>query len=233
MDLIEELICFGLTRQEAVIYKELLCGSDMTGYEVSKQTGISRSNTYGALAGLVEKGAAYMIEGGSTRYTPVTPEEFCNNKLKSLNEIKKELISHVPAVREETDGYVTIKGEKHIFNKMRTMLLHAEHRVYLEAFGQNLSVIADCFEGLVEKGIKVVVITDSAWEGRQGVILYRYAGRIFPGRVGIITDTERVLTGEVDGSGDSTCLYSRNKNLVRVFRDMLKNEIKLIELQGK
>ncbi len=56
---IEYLSEFGLTRQEAVIYQNLSKNGMQTGYEVAKQTGISRSNAYNALAGLVEKGAAY------------------------------------------------------------------------------------------------------------------------------------------------------------------------------
>lgn len=53
--LTEYLMEFGLTRQEATIYLNLMERGMQTGYEVSKQTGISRSNVYRALAGLVEK----------------------------------------------------------------------------------------------------------------------------------------------------------------------------------
>lgn len=59
--LAEKLVQFGLTRQEANIYLCLLQNKDLSGYEVSKITGISRSNVYSALASLVEKGAAYLL----------------------------------------------------------------------------------------------------------------------------------------------------------------------------
>ncbi|MDE7013559.1 MAG: TrmB family transcriptional regulator, partial [Kineothrix sp.] len=45
--LMEKLMGFGLTRQEAAIYLCLYGKDGLTGYEVSKQTGISRSNVYG------------------------------------------------------------------------------------------------------------------------------------------------------------------------------------------
>ena len=57
MDIIEKLTYFNLTRQEATLYLTLLAEGRLTGYEATKLTGISRSNTYTALAGLVEKGA--------------------------------------------------------------------------------------------------------------------------------------------------------------------------------
>ena len=51
----ERLMEFGLTRQEASIYQCLLTEGKVTGYEVAKQTGISRSNAYNSLASMTEK----------------------------------------------------------------------------------------------------------------------------------------------------------------------------------
>ena len=60
--LIEYLMHFGLSRQEALIYEQLLARGKQTGYEIARDTGISRSNAYTSLAALVEKGAAYLVE---------------------------------------------------------------------------------------------------------------------------------------------------------------------------
>ena len=65
---VEYLLHFGLTRQEALIYVELLVKGKQTGYEIAKETGISRSNVYSVLAALAEKGAAYVIEESAKRY---------------------------------------------------------------------------------------------------------------------------------------------------------------------
>jgi signal transduction histidine kinase len=56
----------------------------MTGYEVAKDTGISRSNVYAALTALVEKGAAYLAEGEVTKYRPVELNIFTSNKISEL-----------------------------------------------------------------------------------------------------------------------------------------------------
>ena len=52
---VEYLLHFGLTRQEALIYVELLVKGKQTGYEIAKETGISRSNVYSVLAALDRK----------------------------------------------------------------------------------------------------------------------------------------------------------------------------------
>lgn len=52
----EYLMHFGLSRQEALVYEQLLARGKQTGYEIARSTGISRSNAYTSLAALVEKG---------------------------------------------------------------------------------------------------------------------------------------------------------------------------------
>ena len=114
----DNLISFGLTRQEAVIYTTLLSHGDMTGYEVSKETGISRSNAYAALSNLVDKGASYLIEGDSTKYHPVDVDTFTKNVLNELQEKAVFIHEHAPEKQVETDGYITIIGARNIQNKL-------------------------------------------------------------------------------------------------------------------
>ena len=87
LDNIEALMHFGLTRQEARIYLLLLTEGALSGYEAAKRIGISRSNAYGALAGLVDKGAAYILEEQAVQYQAVPVNEFCFNKLHYLKEV--------------------------------------------------------------------------------------------------------------------------------------------------
>ena len=83
-NLIENLISFNLTRQEATIYVSFLTRGQMSGYEVAKETGVARSNVYSALQSLVEKGALYLIEGETTKYTPVDVKAFLQNTICDL-----------------------------------------------------------------------------------------------------------------------------------------------------
>ena len=100
MDNVERLMEFGLTRHEASLYILLTLEGSLNGYEAAKQSGISRSNAYNALAGLVDKGAAYIQEEDTVRYTPVAIEEFCSNKIRHLEQKKTELIAELPGKRK-------------------------------------------------------------------------------------------------------------------------------------
>ena len=164
MDNVELLMSFGLTRQEARVYVLLLGEGALSGYEAAKRLGISRSNAYAALAGLVDKGAAYMAEEQAVQYHAVSIKEFCSNKLHYMEELSETLERQIPKQKQEDAKYLTIRGRRHIEDKFRNMLKETKERVYLSV---------------------------------------------------------------------STCLYSANPNLVRLLKDALANEIRLIEIEKK
>lgn len=227
MNVIESLIQFNLTRQEASIYLTLLSEGDLNGYEVAKITGISRSNTYTSLAALVEKGGAFVIEGSTTRYTPVPAEEFCDNKIRKLEEVKQDLIKNIPQKREDTEGYITIKGKNQILNKMRNMILKAKERVYISASSRVLESILPEIKDAIDRGIKIVLITNELPELKGATL---YIADKSQQQIRLIADSTNVLTGDIDDGEYSTCLYSKKKNLIDLLKDSLKNEIKLIEM---
>lgn len=236
--IVEKLIEFGLTRQEAVIYVCLFQNGELTGYEVAKQTGISRSNVYSTLAGLVEKGAAYVLEGNASKYIPVAIEEFCDNKIRILESGKKYLVENIPQMNTVSEGYITIEGYRHICDKIYHMLKNAKQRIYLSASYHMIRQWEKELRELTEKKIKVVLITDREIE-IKGSILYlskemkftkEDSGIAGKEQLRLIIDSEYVLTGEVSGQDSDTCLYCGQRNFVNVFKEALRNEIKLIEL---
>ncbi|TYQ18318.1 UNVERIFIED_CONTAM: sugar-specific transcriptional regulator TrmB [Acetivibrio alkalicellulosi] len=227
MDFIELLVQFNLTRQEAAIYLTLLSEGELNGYEVAKKTGISRSNTYTSLAALVEKGGAYVIDSTIIKYTPVPFEEFSNNKIRKLEKTKQDLMNSIPNKREEKEGYITIKGEHHIIDKMKNMILEAKERIYISASKDVIEELFTEIEIVLKRGIKLVLITDYSFsiDGAKVYLIEEPRQQIR-----LITDSVNVLTGDIDDGEHSSCLFSKKKNLVDLLKDSLKNEIKLIEI---
>lgn len=227
LDHLAMLSRFGLTNQEAKIYWTLLSGKDLTGYEAAKLTGVSRSNAYSALAGLVEKGAACLVEGAATRYTPVPPQEFCGGIIRELEDYREALTRGQPLKKREPAGYITVTGEKQIYRKIRAMLESVQERVYCSMSREILEQFLPELTELTEKGRKVVVITEAPF-ALAGAILYHAENR--RGQIRLIADSASVLTGDVSDGEASTCLFSQKSNLVDLFKETLKNEITLIEL---
>ena len=212
---VEYLLHFGLTRQEALIYVELLVKGKQTGYEIAKETGISRSNVYSVLAALAEKGAAYVIEESAKRYIPVKVEEFCGNCIRRM--------------QEEQEGMErTIEGEQNILDKAKNLIAQAGERVYLSCTAGYLDAFRQALEELVKKKRKVVILTDAPYELKDAIF---YQTEEKGQQIGLIVDSKSVLSGEYGKGSLNTCLYSGQKNFVTVFKNAMANEIKLIQLQ--
>lgn len=237
--LTEKLLLFGLGRQEACVYLCLLKSGELTGYEVAKQTGISRSNVYNALASLVEHGAAYVMEGNSTHYTPVCLEEFCDNRIRYLQEERDYLLRNCPKPVLNTEGYITVEGHLHIRDKIHHMICGATQRIYFSATSSFLNQWREELNALLKRDIKVVLISDRPPTDLEGnYVFYQSISseeewEEKEKQVRLIVDSAYVLTGEVEGNSTDTCLYSAQKNLVNVFKEAMSNEIKLIELSKK
>ena len=224
MNFIDSLNDFGLTRQEGTIYSALLNHGEMTGYEVAKDTGISRSNVYAALTALVEKGAAYLVEGESTKYRPVEITLFTSNRISELQKAAAWLEKHAPKKVIAADGYITITGAKNIKNKIREMLGKTELRLYMMAPADVLGEFKDELSALVTAGKKVVLLTkDFKLTGAK-----IYETKPDDGQLRFIADSAYVLTGELTGDEHDTCLYSGQKNLVEVMKEALKDKITLL-----
>lgn len=225
MEITDILTMFSLTRQEAMIYLLLLSEGTLTGYEVSKQSGISRSNSYTSLASLVEKGAANIIEDTATRYTAIEIGEFCKNKIAELNRMRITLEKKVPQHRAQEDGYITIKGSKHVFDKIINLVSSACERIYISVDRVAFLQVSPYLEEAIQRNLKVVVITDSEM-AVDGATVYRT--KRTENQIRLIVDSTAILTGETNDDG--SCLFSKKKNLVDLFKETLKNEIRLIEL---
>lgn len=229
MYLVEELILFGLTRQEATIYLTLLEQGALTGYEAAKLTGISRSNSYNALAGLVEKGAAYVMEENVSKYCANGFLELSDNRIRLLQARQREILAALPAPKVEMSGYITIRGNTQIMDKLINMITDTEHRLYLSVPFDVLTQIEPYLIDRIDAGKRVVILADRPYALDKATV---YQTQHENNQLRLIVDSHKVLSGQLSTTETSTCLYSLNSNLVTIFKEMLQNEITLIQLAG-
>lgn len=220
---------FGLTRQEALIYHQLVIFGEATGYEVAKELGISRSNAYNSLASMVDKGAAYLQTGTTSKYRAVSVDEFCGNKIRNLQKDQKDLEENLKG-KEESEGYVTIWGCQNIQDKIANMLEHVEKRVYISIPESKIFLFKQRLIQLIQDGKKVVIITDKQLDFEECNIYL--SDSLIKNQIRLIVDSKYVLTGDFGESRDDTCLYSGQKNFVSLFKDAMRNEIELIRLRS-
>lgn len=225
MEIAEALMKVGFTRQESLLYLTLCREGPLTGYEAAKSTGISRSNAYLALAGLVEKGAAYRSEGETVKFIPVPAAELTRRLRDEFGRVLDFIAANAPPFELPREPFITIDGRNAIIRELKDMLHIARERIYLAADPVELDGIMTELAAAVDRGLKVVVITTPPWNLKGATVYYHSRT---PGQLRLIVDSASVLTGELTRIGHSACIFSRNRNLVQLIKDSLTNELELI-----
>ena len=139
-----------------------------------------------------------------------------------------EFNSCVNDFKGELNDLVVKNGEGIINN----MLEHVAYRVYLSISIEYLELLRPHLERLAREGKKVVLLINGLPEREiEGSIVYQTDSTDDRnGQLRLIVDSSYVLTGEMTGDVMDSCLYCGQKNFVNVFKESLRNEIKLIEL---
>lgn len=110
------------------------------------------------------------------------------------------------------------------------MINESKERIYISMSPVKLELVKQEIESAIQRGLKVVIITDPPYKV-DGAIIYHNKKQVI--QVRLITDSTYVLTGELNENTNTTCLFSKNRNLVHLIKDSLTNEIELITIQNK
>ena len=215
MDLVNCLMVTGLTSYEARVYIALLSEGPLSGYEAAKFSGISRSNVYIALEGLIEKGAAYKIDAESIQYTAVPVDEYCQNKKRAFDQVLSYIKENAPQKLEPPEAYITISGDGRIIDKMKPLLENAKERLYLSMAARECQIIKSELVSAAKRGIKIVIITSQPFH-MEGAEIYYADKEAY--QIRLIADSSFILTGNMKNEKNmATCLFTQNKTLITLF----------------
>jgi sugar-specific transcriptional regulator TrmB len=120
-EILEEI---GISKAESIIFITTLRKKNVTVRELSKETGIHRTNIYDVLEKLKEKGLiSYFKEGNTTYYNASDPEklfDFINEKRNFLEKIMPKLIEFSNDKSNDVivEVYKGKEGMKTAFKKM-------------------------------------------------------------------------------------------------------------------
>lgn len=227
MDFNHILQKLGFTPIEATIFITLCKNGSLTGYEVAKLSGISRSNVYAALYSLQEKGKCQVSEGEPTKYIAISKEELLLSTEREMKQTLNEIREYFPTAIEIHEPYVTIKGYENVINKIKNSILLCKSHLYLlcsstsaELFKEELITIS--------KYCRITIICETDFFLSPNIIIYnRHKDPI---GFHMIIDTQSVITGDL-AIEHAQCLSSKNASLVRLMRESFVTELDMIALK--
>lgn len=92
------LMPFGFTPTESLVYQVLLSTGPGTGYALARAAGLARANAYSALEGLVAKGAARAEGTRPKRYRPESPTALVARITTRHGQALDELRNHLAEI---------------------------------------------------------------------------------------------------------------------------------------
>src|SRR5437667_3947867 len=125
-----DLTPFGFTPTESVVYSALLRLGPATGYGVSRATRLARANAYAALAGLVDRGAAYRTAGRPVQYRPTDPQallaHLAAQQGEALDRLSRALENASQPAEPETR---VVAGARAVANLIQQLVARADQAV--------------------------------------------------------------------------------------------------------
>ncbi len=203
-DPIDKLVEIGFSEYEAKAYVALLRESPVTGYQLSKLSGVPRSMIYEVLGKLTARGAAMTLRtGGATKYAPIPAVEFLDQLRREHEELTDSLKDDLAILTAAPNlEYVwNIEGHENIMGKAMEMIVQAKSGIYLALLPATFPTLKSSLEGAIARGVRVVIYTASALELPGGqVVVAPLSGEALTqvGGLGLILviDGEEVLVAE-------------------------------------
>ena len=227
MDFNNTLHKLGFTPIEANVFITLCKYGSLTGYEVAKLTGISRSNVYAALYSLQEKGKCQLSEGETTKYMAISKEDLLLSTQREMSQTLEEIRQFFPNSIETHEPYVTIRGYTNVLNKIKNSIALCESHLYLLCSSDSVNLFKEDLLA-ISKRCRISIICETDLFLDSGITVYNRQRD--PQGFHMIMDTKSVITGDLDLE-HAQCLSSKNDSLVRLMRESFVTELEMIALK--
>lgn len=221
----------GFSEYEAKTYVALLKTNPVTGYELSKNSGVPRSMIYQTLQRLIDKEAVLAIMGQPIKYIPTKPEALFQGLRTNYNTLIEDVQQELSQLNSSVDlsYFWNIKGYSSIIAKMKQIVLETKENLHISAFSEEISQVEQELLQAFERGVKIEILARGPIDLPISNI-YPYQERSIEDKnqgrwLTIISDTQEVLVGE--GLQDMECiaLWTKNASLVTVCLRYIKYEI--------
>ncbi|MCP1638917.1 TrmB family transcriptional regulator [Streptococcus gallinaceus] len=231
--LVQKMKQFGFAESETNIYLTLVENGLMTGYEVSKKSGVPRSKVYNSLEKLVKRGVVLVNKSEPKLYSALSPEELVSMlKHSTLSDIDY-LKDHLSGVKEKEKDTLLwqLEHREATLLKLLYMIEHTKSSLYIQIWEDELT--PDIINALrdAEARLETFVCILFSNSGHYDLPFKRFYPHGFEadkirdmdGRwVNLVCDDDIVLFGTVDDHCD--VIWSHNKAMRLLAKEYVKHD---------
>lgn len=173
-DIYKELQKLGFSPYECKAYTTLLKNSPITGYEISKRSGVPRSMIYEVLGKLLDKGAVNTVPSDPITYVPLSAKELVHRLRTSFEYSFSFLEDKLSALEGEREADVIrrIKSDESVLEEMLGMINSAHEELWLSVWEPQARAISKAIETREAEGVLVYSVLFGEQETNVGVTFY-------------------------------------------------------------
>ncbi|MDH7500145.1 MAG: helix-turn-helix domain-containing protein [candidate division NC10 bacterium] len=242
-DLISKLMELGFSEYEARIYLVLLRQNPVSGYEISKASGVPTSKIYESLQRLKNKGFIFGTEDKpeqAKKYIPIEPQELCgllSRKIKrNLDQVASALANHEPP--RESSYIWAISGRDAVLAKAENLIQQAKKTILLSAWDEDLEPLLESLEAAARRKVRIAIVSFGSQRPKFAMVFpHPIKDTIYNEKGGrgltICVDSHTVLESIVGPEDQGQGAWSRNPGFVTVAEDYLKHDIYVMKVIGR
>lgn len=232
-----ELQKHGFSKYECKAYIGLLKSPAVTGYELSKRSGVPRSMIYEVLGKLLDKGAIQTVPSDPIVYKPVEPKRLLSRLKEEMNTSLEWLESSLSMFEsdQKVDVVTRIVRYEHIVQEMLSMIRLSEKAIWLSIWSP---IVKEIEAAIREKegSIPIFTVLFGAEDKSLGHTYHHnyMAPDIVSKRMGgyltiVIRDEEEALIAKFSDKGSEWAVKSTDPALVLIATEYIRHDIMVEE----
>lgn len=233
----------GFTEYEAKVYVQLLGMPPSTAYEISKQAGVPRPNTYSALDSLARRGAVLPVRENPTCYVAANPRQLLDGISRQTNSLCAALTERLEAVTPRTDDHYvwSLRGDHAVHEHIDVLIGRSNETVWIKAADHVLRRHADQLRAAaVDRGVRLLIVlfgkdaSEFTYTDKCKVYIHENNGVRMGSADNLFTlavDYREMLTANVEG--DVIAAHSKNLPIVTMALSLIRHDYYMAEIFTK
>ncbi|MFW8054338.1 TrmB family transcriptional regulator [Vagococcus fluvialis] len=227
---------YDFSEMETLVYTTLLEKGVMTGYEVSKQSGVARSKVYNVLEKLIKKNLVVVNKSEPKLYYAISSEEFLERLEKNVSHDLEVLENHLGTIKtkEEEELLWKLDDFDSALDKTTHLINHAKDSLLIQIWEDELAPKMIDILQKAEKRVERFVLVLFSNEHRYDIPLKKYYIHGFEEEklkdfgskwINVVADEKEVVFGTLDKQNhiiDVT--WTKNKAMVNLAKEYIKHD---------
>lgn len=228
VELINALENLGLSSYEAKAYIAILSEQPITGYKLSKISGVPRSRVYETIEKLTAKKLVVARKGDVNLFAPVDPAFFLEEKEKENQRTIDLLRKFLPqAKREKEDqGIWNISGRDQILEIIGQLIVRSEKYVYFIGASNDLLLFEEALVKAERRKVKIngVCCGEKPFH-LANIYCHQWQACSGCNEIALSYDSKQALVGTTLPSEEASAALTQNPGIIYIIEQYIKHEI--------